>query len=87
MDLAYTRFDIRVSTIPNLHVFMELIVNPDILLFIYKYAQIIFVLEISLPIVGHVHFSAHSITITTRDTGDAGNTGDAKDAGGGAENA
>ena len=79
MDLAYTRFDIRVSTISNLHVFMELIINPDILLFIYKYAQIIFVLKISLPIIGHVHFSAHPITITTGDTGYAG---DAKDAGG-----
>lgn len=54
MDLAYTKFDIRVSTISNLHVFMELIVNPDILLFIYKYVQIIFILEISLPIVGLV---------------------------------
>jgi len=31
MDLAYTRFDIRVSTISNLHVFMELIFNPGIL--------------------------------------------------------
>lgn len=70
MDLAYTRFDIRVSTISNLHVFMELIFNelifnPYILLFIYKYFQIIFFLETTLLLVRHVQYPAHSITIIT----------------------
>ena len=71
MDLAYTRFDIRVSTISNLHVFMELIINPVILLCIYKYVQIIFVPDISLLLAGYVHFPVQSITITTRNAGTA----------------
>ncbi len=86
MDLAYTRFDIRVSTISNLHVFMELIINElifnlYILLFIYKYFQIIFFLETTLLLVRHVQYLAHSITITTRDTGSARDAGGAEDAG------
>lgn len=86
MDLAYTRFDIRVSTISNLHVFMELIINelifnPDILLFIYKYVQIIFFLETTLLLVTHVQYPAHSITTTTGFAGTSGVVGTAGIAG------